>query len=324
MPSTISGSAGIAPSQWTTAGRPSSPLLGQMGWNITLNQLEVFVGSYGWASIAKAGLIIDFVVIGAGGGGGGADGGNPGSGGGTGGIVYGTTQLTPSSSYYVYIGGGGGAGASNAAGSGGGTAGSNGGAVGGNAGASGASGGGAGSGGWSAIAFPGSTSYLALAGGGGGGGGGGEGVQDLYGGGGGGNQYRGVNGTSMTGAAGYNFSGDGGGGGAGGGGYFGGLGQAADVALRSSGGGQLSLIGTQVSGNDGSGTNGSTTSLPVVFGSWWSSASYGQGAAVTANGSQGVIILRYPGATQILSGGTVTIASGYVTHTFTSNGTFTT
>ena len=45
MPSYIGGTTGVAPAQWTTAGRPSSPLNGQLGWNTTLSQLEVYNGT---------------------------------------------------------------------------------------------------------------------------------------------------------------------------------------------------------------------------------------------------------------------------------------
>jgi hypothetical protein len=41
-------------------------------------------------------------------------------------------------------------------------------------------------------------------------------------------------------------------------------------------------------------------------------------------GGKGVVIVRYAGSTQSATGGTVTTPSGYVVHTFTGDGTFTT
>ena len=43
-----------------------------------------------------------------------------------------------------------------------------------------------------------------------------------------------------------------------------------------------------------------------------------------AAGGKGVVIVRYAGSTQRATGGTVTTPSGYVVHTFTGDGTFTT
>lgn len=51
MAITIDGTAGISYPTWTTAGRPSSPVLGQTGFNTTLTQLEVYNGSF-WAAIS--------------------------------------------------------------------------------------------------------------------------------------------------------------------------------------------------------------------------------------------------------------------------------
>jgi hypothetical protein len=34
-----------------------------------------------------------------------------------------------------------------------------------------------------------------------------------------------------------------------------------------------------------------------------------------------VVVVQYPGSTPVFTGGTITIAGGYVTHTFTSDGT---
>jgi hypothetical protein len=39
----ISGTAGVTPTQWTTAGRPANPNLGQSGWNTTIGGLEFYI-----------------------------------------------------------------------------------------------------------------------------------------------------------------------------------------------------------------------------------------------------------------------------------------
>jgi hypothetical protein len=305
----------------TTAQRPASPIVGMTRWNTTTNSMEIYIGNNSWQTIAVGGYSVDFVAIGAGGGGGGADGSQLGAGGATGGIVYGTTNFVTGGSYTIYIGGGGGAGGTNVSGSGSGAGGTNGGGNGGNAGSSGSSGAGAGGGGWSGFAYPGPTSYLVVAGGGAGGGGGGEGDQEAMNAGAGGNQPRGVNGTSMSGAAGFNFSGDGGGGGGGGGGMFGGLGQSQGVSLGGSGGGNLALIGAATAGTNGSTAGGAQSVLPSISGSWWDPLTYGRGGAFGAAGNQGVIIFRYLGS-QRGTGGIVTSVGGYTLHTFTSNSTY--
>jgi len=46
--------------------------------------------------------------------------------------------------------------------------------------------------------------------------------------------------------------------------------------------------------------------------------------ATGANGGKGVVIIRYAGAVQLATGGTVSTPSGYVVHTFTGDGTFAT
>jgi hypothetical protein len=50
--------------------------------------------------------------------------------------------------------------------------------------------------------------------------------------------------------------------------------------------------------------------------------SYGSAGAVAGNGTQGVVIVYYPGS-QKASGGTVTSSGGYTYHTFTSAGSIT-
>jgi hypothetical protein len=41
------------------------------------------------------------------------------------------------------------------------------------------------------------------------------------------------------------------------------------------------------------------------------------------NGGSGIAIIRYPGTAAVATGGAITIAGGFVNHTFTSSGTFT-
>jgi len=64
------------------------------------------------------------------------------------------------------------------------------------------------------------------------------------------------------------------------------------------------VAGTANTGNGGSGS---------------STASAGAGE-VGGNGGSGIVIISYPGATQLMAGGTVTISGGNVIHTFTSSG----
>ena len=51
MPVGIHGTTGIATANWTTGGRPSSPTAGQQGYNTTLKQMEVYLGT-DWISMA--------------------------------------------------------------------------------------------------------------------------------------------------------------------------------------------------------------------------------------------------------------------------------
>ena len=39
-----------------------------------------------------------------------------------------------------------------------------------------------------------------------------------------------------------------------------------------------------------------------------------------AAGGSGIVIIRYPGSSSILTGGTITTSGGYVYHTFTTSG----
>ncbi|MFY7886083.1 MAG: beta strand repeat-containing protein, partial [Dolichospermum sp.] len=283
---------------------------------------------------------IEILAIGGGGGAGGPDG-PVGAGGGGGGAVYAKYNLpsNASSIYTVGVGGGGGFGQGCSGNAAGGTAGVNGGGTGGNAGVGGCSGGGGGGGGWSGF-FQG-TNYFVVAGGGAGGGGSNEGTANDVATPGGGNQSI-ANGTNMTGQNGTAFSGDGGGGGAAGGGFYGGAGQSNLTGSGTSNGGanysnstnRISFAlynGNNGAANSGSGIGGqgTTSSIPNAtdfnytntLGKGGNAQGNG-GTSPTANGNNGVVIIRYLGS-PIATGGTITQSGGYTLHTFSTAGTST-
>jgi len=176
----------------------------------------------------------------------------------------------------------------------------------------------------------------------GGGGGGAQNSNGRSGGSGGGGTYQ--NGTGGAGTSGQGNNGGsvpataGGGGGGG----------AGDVGSNSSGsnggnggnGTASSITGSSVTyaGGGGGGTNGATPgSGGTGGGGTGANASGGNATAGTANlggggggagylggtagnGGSGVVIISYPGSTQQMAGGTVTITGGNVIHTFTSSG----
>ncbi len=108
MPTIIGGTTGVAPAQWTTAGRPSSPLVGQLGWNTTLSQLEAWNG-FSWASIVSASYFISYLMIAGGGGGSWGRGG----GGGAGGLITATgVSVNAGAAFPIVIGAGGSGGTS--------------------------------------------------------------------------------------------------------------------------------------------------------------------------------------------------------------------
>ncbi len=283
---------------------------------------------------------IEILAIGGGGGAGGPDG-AIGAGGGAGGVVYGQYTLPANGSniYTVGVGGAGGYGQGCAGNAAGGTAGANGGAAGGNAGTGGCSGGGGGSGGWSGL-YQGSTYYV-VAGGGAGGGGSNEGTANDVTTPGGGNQTT-ANGTSMTGQNGTAYSGDGGGGGAGGGGFYGGAGQSnltqtgfaasqawggANYANPTNRNAYATYVGnsgaTSATGTGGQGTtttitNSNNFNYTNTYGKGGNAQGNG-GTATTANGNNGVVIIRYQGS-PVAIGGAVTQSGGYTLHTFTTAG----
>ena len=95
--------------------------------------------------------------------------------------------------------------------------------------------------------------------------------------------------------------------------YAGGGGGGANTANPGSGGaggggagGINSGVGTAGTANTGGGGGGGANS---------GAANFSGGA-----GGSGVVIISYPGSTQLMAGGTVTVAGGNVIHTFTSSG----
>ncbi|MFY7886158.1 MAG: LamG-like jellyroll fold domain-containing protein, partial [Dolichospermum sp.] len=287
---------------------------------------------------------IEILAVGGGGGAGGPDG-PVGAGGGAGGVVYAKYNLPASGSsiFTVGVGGGGGFGQGCAGNALGGTAGINGGGTGGNAGFGGCSGGGGGGGGWSGL-YQGAN-YFVVAGGGAGGGGSNEGTANDIATPGGGNQSI-ANGTNMTGQNGTAYSGDGGGGGAGGGGFYGGAGQSSlnqtNLTTSQAWGGanysnasnRISFAlynGTNGAANSGGGIGGQGTTLSIAnatdfnyintYGKGGNAQNNG-GTSPTANGNNGVVIIRYQGS-PLATGGTITQSGGYTLHTFSTAGTST-
>ncbi len=62
MPLTLDGSAGVTQPTWTTATRPSNPSAGQMGFNSTLNLIEVYNGTR-WVAVGDRALIFGYNSI---------------------------------------------------------------------------------------------------------------------------------------------------------------------------------------------------------------------------------------------------------------------
>ena len=184
-----------------------------------------------------------------------------------------------------------------------------------------------------------------------GGGGGGAATGTLTGnsggsGGGGGNSGAGGAGTSGQGNAGgtgytdglsYGIAGGGGGASAVGqtvnagssAGGNGGAGTASSISGSSvtyagGGGGGGTTVGSRAGGTGGAGGGGAGTQTGSASSGTNSLGGGGGGAgSATGNGGSGgsgVVIISYPGSTQQMAGGTVTVAGGNVIHTFTSSG----
>lgn len=281
----------------TTAQRPATPVNGQVRYNSTTGQSEIYQNGF-WGALS-VGLYTADVLLVAGGGGGGINGSGSGGsgGGGAGGYIALTSQLVATGQTFpVVIGAG--AAAKTATGTGQtGNTGNN------------------------------TTGFAQTAYGGGYGSGAGNGAGG-NGGSGGGGVYTYAGGSGTTGQGNKGGDGDhGGGGGAGAaGGNAGGAGGAGLAWLNGSyyaggGGGNTSGgVGGGATGTGGTlgpaGQNGSANTGGGGGGSYPTT-----GLAGGAGGS-GIVIVRYAGS-QRGSGGTVTSSGGYTYHTFTTSGTFT-
>ena len=95
---------------WATAGRPSSPVAGQMGYNTTLGYIEWYSTVYEeWQGIFQGpNYTINYLMI-AGGGAGGVSqtSSSGGGGGGAGGLLSGVQAVNSKESYTIVIGAGG-------------------------------------------------------------------------------------------------------------------------------------------------------------------------------------------------------------------------
>ena len=103
------GPDGLELPQWTTAGRPSTPTAGIMGYNTTTGQTEYYDStSSSWFTFSNnpSHWNIEYLVVGGGGGGGGDHGG----GGGGGRVLFGTTFGGTGALFTATIGAGGTAG----------------------------------------------------------------------------------------------------------------------------------------------------------------------------------------------------------------------
>jgi len=149
----------------------------------------------------------------------------------------------------------------------------------------------------------------------------------------------GTSGQGNTGGTGaINAGGGGGGSGAVGGnatastsGGNGGAGTASSISGTSTyyagggGGGTNSSLPTGTGGSGGGGNGGASNDTAGSDGTANTGGGGGGGRGSGANqnggaGGSGVVIIAYPGSTQQMAGGTVTISGGNVIHTFTSSG----
>jgi hypothetical protein len=269
-------------------------------------------------------LSASYLIVAGGGGGGGSFNSNVGSGGGgAGGLLSGSGLTIDTNSVYVVTVGAGGAGAV--------------GGVGNTAGTSGAS---------SAFSM---VSTTAVGGGYGswnvaaGSGGSGGGATDLTyapsataGSGTSGQGYAGANATIGLGTGSYG-GGGGGAGAVGGSGSgvtpgTGGVGVASSISGTSTyyaggGGGGTGAVASSVGGSGGNGGGGAGGYNAAGSAGTVNTGGGGGGAGTVSSGNKaggaggsGVVIISYPGSTQQMAGGTVTIVGGNVIHTFTSSG----
>ena len=110
MPIVLDGTKGETPASWTTAGRPTSPVAGQWGFNTTFGIPEWWdpVGAI-WMPMANVpAYAVDYLIVaGGGGGGGGQSGEGSGGGGGAGGLLQGSYTVSSGSTFAITVGGGG-------------------------------------------------------------------------------------------------------------------------------------------------------------------------------------------------------------------------
>jgi hypothetical protein len=246
--------------------------------------------------------------------GGGAGGGDRGGGGGAGGFRTGSGITIDTNSIYTVTVGAGGAGVVTSTGNSGSdstffsitSAGGGGGGAGGNGVAGGSGGGGWGSSG-SGPFTGGAGNTPSTSPSQGNNGGTGEDGNDRVGGGGGGASAVGTNGTSN---------------GAGGAGTASSIsGTSVTYAGGGGGGGLNAPVGTGGAGGGGAGvTSGSGNAGTANTGGGGGGAGDSGGGRSGGSGGSGVVIISYPGSTQLMAGGTVTVAGGNVIHTFTSSG----
>jgi hypothetical protein len=299
----------LVPPTGTTAQRPSTPRVGMSRWNSDTGAYEVWTGVE-WKQLAAGTYSIDYLIV--------AGGGTSGygtswagvSGGGAGGLLNASSYggITPGNSYSVVVGAGGAGGGSFA------QNGSNSSAFGQTAIGGGSGGGGAGGSGGGGGYLQGGRGTAGQGNNGGFGGG------EFSSGGGGGAGAAGGNGEQTAGGNGLQFDITGtstyyaGGGGCGSGQD---TGTAAPGGLGGGGASGVAFARTGQSGTANTGGGGGGTNI-------LSNDQYPPGQV--SSGGSGVVIIRYPSATQRGSGGTVTTyTSGSVTywvHRFTSSGTY--
>ena len=95
------------------------------------------------------------------------------------------------------------------------------------------------------------------------------------------------------------------------------------VTYAGGGGGNSQFaVGVASGGTGGGGSGGNANSLTSATAGTANTGGGGGGgdAGRTAAGGSGVVIISYAGSTQLMAGGTVTVAGGNVIHTFTSSG----
>lgn len=291
------------------------------GGNVTSsggNTIHTFTTSGTLSPLSS--LTAQYLIVAGGGGGGGAvNDYTVGGGGGAGGLLTNTgVTIDTNSNYVVTVGAGGAGGTYNALGSSGGNS------------------------AWSIVSTTalgggvGSAVATAAATSGGSGGGGGSSSTPAGGSGTSGQGNAGGTGLTFFSGAGNKYGAGGGGAGAVGSAGSGGTGGAGGVGVASSisgtstyyaGGGGGAGTSTGGAGGNGGGGAGVTYNNDGTAGTAYTGGGGGgaarnntAGSQLGGNGGSGVVIISYPGSTQQMAGGTVTISGGNVIHTFTTSG----